>query len=206
MQGIIISKTKIVIGFFRKYAGQIAYYACVALVLTAVAVAAERFRNGDPVEERLVLPAVELTEPASHQELLLEKPAGMSILRQYADKPEWNDKLCHWETHAATDYRCADGNVRSLSEGIVKTVGKSGAYGGFIEVESDGFLIRYASVMPLEGLEPGDKIEKGEMLGVVDDSMPAEAHMGAHLHLELIRDGDYLDFEQESSRKSPVSD
>lgn len=198
----ILRGLKAFAAYLRNHAGQIGYYACVALVLTAVGMAAERYRGGGEMEETLILPAVELATPAPREaEPALELPEGMKLLRGYAAQPEWNDALCHWETHMAADYGCAGASVRSVSDGRIITVGKSGMYGGFVEVETDEFLIRYASMNPSEELEPGESIGKGDVLGSANDSMPGEAHMGAHLHLELIRDGSHLDFAVECGKK-----
>lgn len=170
----------------RKYAGQIGYYACVALVLAAVALAAERFRNGAEVPQPLVLPAVELTEPASEKrEALFEVPTSMEVVGDYASQPEWNSIHRQWETHAAVDFMGKDENVYSFSEGIVKTVGESGLYGGFVEIETEDYLLRYCSVEPAEGIVPGKPVKKGTEIGNTDDSMPGEGYMGSHLHFEL---------------------
>ena len=175
--------------FFRRmlkqYAGQIAYYACVALVLAAVALAAERFRDGDAPAEQLVLPAVELAEMVqTKEEPVFELHENMELIRAYADQPEWNNVHRQWETHAAADF-AGGGEVYSCSDGVVRTVGKSGMHGGFVEVETDEFLLRYCSVEYDEEIVPGKKLKKGDILGRMDDSMPGESHMGAHLHLEV---------------------
>ena len=98
-----------------------------------------------------------------------------------------------WETHPAVDYACA-GGVLCLREGTVRTVGASGVYGGFVEVESDGMLMRYASIEPAENIEPGIALEPGDEIGTADASMPGEADAGAHLHLELFMNGEAADF------------
>lgn len=189
---------KSVTAFIRKHSGQIAYYACVALVLTAVAVAAERLRPDSGMEETLVLPAVELNVPEVEKaEPRLQVPEGMIELRAYAGQPEWNSVHGHWETHTAVDFVCADGTVRSFSGGTIKTIGKSGVYGGFVEVEQDDMLLRYASIEPSDNLRIGDAVEKGDTIGTADDSMPGEAYMEGHLHLEIVRDGICLDLDKE---------
>lgn len=198
---------KSVMSLLGKHAGQIGYYACVALVLTAVAVAAERYRGGGDAADALVLPAVELATPApKEEEAVFQAAEEMTMLRQYSDQPEWNSVHAQWETHVAVDYTCPDGLVSSLSDGVVKTVGKSGVYGGFLEVETGEYLVRYASIAPDEELLPGEAVKKGDRLGMTDDSMPGEAHMGAHLHLELCQNGSCLDFAKEYAKKLQAVD
>ena len=181
----------------RKRGGQIAYYGGVALALTVIAVAAERYRAMPDAESTgPVLPAVELAAPAEaeEQENALHAPEGAELIRAYCSKPEWNDALRLWESHEAVDYRL-DGNAAvSLSEGVVRTVGWSGIYGGFVEVECGTYLLRYASIAPRTGLAPGDVLSAGDPIGTADESMSGEAVSGAHLHLELLMDGSFADF------------
>lgn len=179
------------IDFLKKNGGRIAYYALVVVALCAIARAAEIYRADIAAEDALVLPAVdvlEVEEPAP--EILL--PEEWKLLRGYSDEPQWRSELGMWETHPAVDYACA--GVLCLQDGIVRTVGESGVYGGFVEVESDGALMRYASIEPAEGIEPGAALEMGDLIGTADASMPGEADAGAHLHLELYLDGGAADF------------
>lgn len=182
--------------YFRAHGGKIAYYACVAVALCAIAYAAEQYRTErDSDMDALILPAVEMESPADAEPELL-MPEHAKRLRAYFVAPEWNAALGMWENHAAVDYRLEGNAVTSLSDGTVRTVGKSGVYGGFIEVETHGLLLRYASVEPEEGMEPGQAVETGDPIAVADDSMPGEAHMGPHLHLELESDGVAGNFEE----------
>lgn len=193
--------------YVQKHMGQIGYYACIALVLTAVAMAAERWRSGSESQESLILPAVEITAPAERElEPIFQRPDGMRILRAYSSRPEWNHVHGQWECHTAVDYACADGQVRSFSDGVVQTVGRSGQYGGFVEIGTEDYLLRYASIEPLEELQPGEYIAKGEYLGAAGDNMPGEAYLGDHLHFELIQNGERLDFETEADKKLSTVD
>ena len=177
---------------------EIAYYGGVALALTAIAFAAERYRGGQlPAPAASALPAVELTtasSEAAEQEIIFHLPEGAEVLRAYAAKPQWNAALGLWESHEAVDYRLSDDTVTSLSAGTVRTVGKSGVYGGFVEVECGEYLLRYASIAPCSNLMPGDVLKIGDTIGSADTSLPAESALGAHLHLELICEDAYADF------------
>lgn len=176
--------------------GQIAYYAAVALALTAIAAAAEHYRDGRGEEAQTpALPAVEFSQSPQEAEAAEPcAPQGATCLRGYSDCPEWSNALGLWEDHRAVDYRLNDGTVECLCPGVVRTVGVSGACGGFVEVVSGELLLRYASISPREGLAPGDKLRMGEALGRADANMPGEASLGAHLHLEASIDGESADF------------
>ena len=195
--------------FARAHGGKIAYYACVAVVLSAIAYAAEQYRADQASEaDVLMLPAAELEEAAttSEAEPALLLPADAERLRAYGRIPEWNAGLGLWEAHAAVDYRYPEARVLSLSAGTVRTVGRSGVYGGFVEVESGEYLLRYASVSVDDAIEPGAEIAAGDWIGTADASMPAEAQMGPHLHLELYQAGEAVDFEAHAEKKQPAAD
>ena len=182
----------------RLYGKEIVYYGGVALALAAIAFAAERYRGGQlPAPAAPALPAVELTMGSAEEEeeqSAFCAPEGAEILRAYAADPQWNAALGLWESHEAVDYRLRGDAVASLSAGTVRTVGKSGVYGGFVEVECGEYLLRYASIAPRGDLLPGDSLEPGDIIGSADSSLPAESGLGAHLHLELICKGNRADF------------
>lgn len=192
----------------RAHMGKIAYYACVALVLSAIAYAAEQYRVDRTSEaDALMLPAVEqeAAAPLEAQPALI-LPEGAEKLRAYGRIPEWNAELGLWEAHEAVDYRYPEENVQSLSAGIVCTVGKSGVYGGFVEVEAGEYLLRYASISVDPAIEPGAEIGLGEHIGRVDASMPGEVQMGPHLHLELYLAGKAVDFEAYAEKNRSSTD
>lgn len=183
----------------KRNAGRLAYYGCVAAALTLIALAAESYRSEEAqTADALILPAVELNSAAQSSEPLFSIPEEMGQIGYYTLKPQWSETLGQWQSHPAVDYRCADDTVYSVSAGTVRTVGRSGVYGGFVEVETGDYLLRYACIQPDDALEPEKKIDAGERIGVADVSMPAERHMGAHLHLELYRDGESVNLTREA--------
>ena len=142
MEGIILrakDRGHRLIKPLRLYGREVAYYGGVALALTAIAFAAEHYRGGQlPAPAAPALPAVELASPPSEAEFdsrLFCAPKGAEMIRGYAREPEWCAALRLWETHEAVDYRLDGDSVASLSAGTVRTVGKSGIFGGFLEVE-----------------------------------------------------------------------
>lgn len=177
----------------KKYRSRICYYGGVTLVLTAIAFAAEAYRgNGG---EELVLPQAEIAPVLRLAEPEVLPPGECERLRGFSDSLSWNRDLGQWESHAAVDYRILDGFVRCAENGTVRTVGESGLYGGFVEVEAAGRLYRYASVKPDESIRAGKEVAAGDLIGIADESMPGERYMGSHLHLELIENGRAADFE-----------
>lgn len=175
----------------RKHWGRMAYYAGIAVALATIAAAAERYRADDVPPEMVVqvVPAAGIeTDQPEQAETTLLKPEGMVLLRAYSDHPQWNKVLGHWETHGAADYRCENNAVLSFSDGVIAAIGKSSAYGAYIDVESGEYLLRYASVQPQSDFVAGMTVSAGELLGIANASLPGEEYEEAHLHLEIYRD------------------
>ena len=179
----------------KKHRGEIAYYAGVLLVLGILAGAAEAYRGDRQAEETHILPAVELTLPEEPSEAQFSLQGDMRRIALYSGEPVWNGELGCWQTHTAVDYACPDGTVYALAGGEVLSVGESGVYGGYVEQMCGNILLRYCSIVPCEGIEPGMPLKKGEELGSASDSMPGESHLGQHLHLEASRDGELINYE-----------
>lgn len=181
----------------KRSAGKLIYYASVTAALIFIALAAEKYRSAEEqAADALILPAVETQSTAQAQEEAFSIPEGMGQIGYYTLKPQWSETLGQWQSHPALDYRCTDDAVYSLSGGTVRTVGCSGVYGGFVEVETGEFLLRYASVQADAALKPDMQIQAGDYIGLADSSMPAEKHMGNHLHLEIYQDGESVDLAQ----------
>ena len=173
----------------RANAGKILYYACVAIALSAIAYAADQYRREEePTADALILPAVQ-TENAREEAFEIVLPENAQRLRGYSGTPEWNATLRLWETHPAVDYLLDGDAVVSLCDATVCTVGRSGVYGGFIEVEAGEMLLRYACVEPEAAIAPGKRVKTGERIATANESMPSEIGMGKHLHLELEQAG-----------------
>lgn len=178
----------------RKNAAQIAYYSGVALALCAFAFAAQSIRDRREKTQTIPsLPAVEMEESAQAESEAFIFPQDWTLMREYVPLPEWNAQLGCWQSHPGADVTNEDQTAVSICEGVVRSVGKNGIYGGFVEVESGEVLVRYASVAPAEDLAAGHMLSAGDAIGTMDTSMPAEAHSGAHLHLEIQSDGRCLD-------------
>jgi len=167
----------------KQNGGHILYYGSVAVVLVAVAIAAERYRV-DPEPEAMVLPAVDVSTGAVEEKLQLSLPEGMALIRGYAAEPFWNAMLGQWECHGGADYSLKDDTVISLCDGSVTGLGRSARLGGFIEISAGELLLRYASLAPAEDLQIGERVRMGDRLGTADAGMTGEAWLGAHLHLE----------------------
>lgn len=191
-----------------RHAGRIAYYGGIGVALCAIALAAGEYRRGgDGGEEALLLPAADLSGMMERIQAEPEAslPEGWRLVRGFSRLPEWNGELGQWEAHTGVDVAFADGMVSCLLEGEVIGLGRSGLWGGFVELRCGERIFRYAGVEAEEGLEIGRMLAAGERIGRMDGSMPGEAGMEAHVHLEVWEGEEAIDFEQ-AYAKIPAGD
>ena len=192
---MLILLIKRVFSHMKKHWKEIAYYSGVMLALGVIAWGAESYRLQRSVPEEIpVTVSSETVEVQAEEAFLL--PQGMQVCGGFSAEPVWNGERGCWQAHPAVDFICAENEVRAIGDGRVRTIGESGVYGGFIEVDSEEMLLRYCSVKPDAEMAVGMEIEKGEAIALADDSMPGEMDMGAHLHLEMVCSGEMMDILQ----------
>ncbi|MBR7186088.1 MAG: M23 family metallopeptidase [Clostridia bacterium] len=106
-----------------------------------------------------------------------------------------NGTLGWWYRHKAVDFDAAAGTeVRAMADGTVEEVSFSTETGNLITVDhGNGLKTTYRFVEPIDGLEAGDRVSKGEKIGEVATAYGIEAFQGEHLHLEIMLAGDYVD-------------
>lgn len=112
------------------------------------------------------------------------------VLRGYSDSQlTYDETMEDWRTHTGTDYAAAAGDqVKAMLGGTVSTVAKDPLYGGCVRVTDGDTEILYAGLDKLSVSE-GDTIAAGDILGTAAASVPAEATMDSHIHVELRQAG-----------------
>lgn len=183
-------------GFILKNRGTVLYYAGVVLALCAFACAAEQIRAEKiQSEEADALPVAEVEEAPQQaaEQTAFFLPDGAQIIHGYAQQPEWNGQNGCWQCHMGLDLSGADGMARSISDGTVSEFGENGRNGGYVELEIGAYRLRYCSIEPREGIQIGAEVAPGEVIGAMANNMPGETLAGAHVHLEIEKDGAYID-------------
>ena len=103
--------------------------------------------------------------------------------------------LGKWQTHAAIDLVALAGTpVVCAFDGTVESVETTSLWGTVIVVDhGDGLKTAYKSLSSEIAAKKGDKVKKGEKIGTVSSSAKAELDQGAHLHFEVMLNGEYQD-------------
>ena len=134
------------------------------------------------------LPASSSAAPASTQ------PVSGRVLNSYSgDELVYSKTLGDWRTHNGVDYACAEGSeVSAPCSGKVTETGTDGQWSSVVTLEdASGRLWRVCGVNS-PAVKPGDTVTTGQKLGTVG-TISCECAEEAHIHLEVLQNGQYLD-------------
>ena len=133
-------------------------------------------------------PASSSAAPASTQ------PVSGRVLNGYSgDELVYSKTLGDWRTHNGVDYACAEGSaVSAPCSGKVTETGTDGRWSSVVTLEdASGRLWRVCGVNS-PAVKPGDTVTAGQKLGTVG-TISCECAEEAHIHLEVLQNGQYLD-------------
>ena len=82
---------------------------------------------------------------------------------------------------------CVDGTVESITLGDLLDGNK------IVLSHSDGVKTSYYFIDVAEGLEVGDEVKRGDVIGTVAEPTGSEYKDGAHLHFEVSKNGELAD-------------
>lgn len=108
------------------------------------------------------------------------------------DKLVWNETLKQWRTHNGIDLAAAAGDdVYSVSDGKVTKVENTILDGVVVTVShANGFVSVYKG-LESASVEVDAEVKGGDVIGKVGNMM-CEQNRGAHLHLEMLQNGKYV--------------
>lgn len=106
----------------------------------------------------------------------------------------FNATLKYWATHRAVDLLADDGSeVVAMYDGTVIDVSESYGMGHTVTIDhGDSVIATYASLADVQVVK-GQQVSKGDVIGAVSTSASYEFADGAHLHLEVTQNGNYVD-------------
>lgn len=109
------------------------------------------------------------------------------------DELVYSATLGDWRTHNGADYAALAGeSVTPAKAGKVVSVTEDALWGYVVEVEdANSITWRYCGLAGTN-VKAGDSVTTGTELGTTG-TIPAETSGDAHIHLECVKDGAYLD-------------
>ncbi len=174
--------------FFKRHWRAAVVAASVVAVAAIVAVSVVfSLPDSEPVTAPVEPPVVDV-EPK-----VVMPMTGSQVGLDYAyDNLKWWDTLEIWKYHPGVDF-VGEGDVVSILDGTVKSIEKTTLEGTVVTVEhANGLVSVYKSLGDEVSVHVGDVIKGGDKLGVAATSM-SELNTGAHLHLEIKKDGKHVD-------------
>ena len=107
-----------------------------------------------------------------------------------------NQTLNNYYVHTGIDYAGEEGtNVLAAQDGTIEELSSSDVLvGGRIVINhGNGVKTVYEFVEASENLKVGDKVERGDVIGVIAAATGNEYKDGAHLHFEIQENGNPVD-------------
>ena len=128
---------------------------------------------------------------AFHNQIVL--PVSNRVLRPYSETHQYSETLGEWCTHNGVDFEANENQlVKAVADGTIKTITKDTLWGDVIEIDhGNKRFSRYCGVAS-QGVKVGDVVKAGDTIGKVT-TVPSEMKDKAHVHLEILVNGKYLD-------------
>ena len=103
--------------------------------------------------------------------------------------------LDQYMVHCGVDIEAPeDTQVLAAADGTVTAIYTDDRYGNSVEITHDnGFITVYSNLTDASMVEVGDTVSAGDIIGGVGTTGLFEALEPAHLHLEMLKDGAYVD-------------
>lgn len=211
--------------FRRAGMAKVGWYTALAALLVLLGSASYAYRNRlaapvSPREEPRAVMAVHTPSPVADwvtrvavtpeptpEPLRFVWPVEGEIVGEYAvDHMVWSEDLAQWQTHPALDIAAAPGEaVAACAEGVVADAWEDGVWGKVIQIaHPEGYVSTYAGLSTLKLIAPGDSVAAGQIISAVGDTAVCEASMPTHLHFEVKKSGDSVNFE-DFMKKNPIS-
>ena len=135
-------------------------------------------------------------EPASSpavQEPLFASPKSGATLQTFSgNELVFNETMRDWRTHNGMDIEGKAGDaVAAPAAAVVSAAGEDAQWGGFVELQEGDLVMRLCGLAQLN-VKEGDAVALGDPVGTLGE-LPAESAMTPHLHLEFLKNGEYVD-------------
>lgn len=147
--------------------------------------------NTEPEETPMVPANAPLYELSS--EMIYPVGTDEASKAYSAGAPVYSQTMKDWRIHRGTDLPADSGEtVVACANGQVKQTYTDAMLGNVVLIEHGDYEISYCGLGENFQVSPGDIVTIGQPIGTVT-AVPSEAADDVHLHLEVRRDGVFLD-------------
>lgn len=121
--------------------------------------------------------------------------ANASSISEYSEQMVFNSTLGRFTAHLAIDFFAPEGTeVLAVYGGTIESVETTLLQGTTITIDhGDGLKTVYNSIADGDLVSVGQTVNKGQVIGHVSVTNRQEYKEGAHLHFQVIEDGEIID-------------
>lgn len=142
------------------------------------------------------VPVVVIPEETQTNAPAFVMPLDGEILNEFSGDTLVKSKTTGaWQTHNGVDLKANLGDaVKAIGAGKVISVGENGLWGICVEIDhGNGIISRYCGLNTGIAVTVGQDVTGGTILGAVGNSAEMELAEPTHLHLEILKNGSYID-------------
>ncbi|HWQ50459.1 MAG TPA: M23 family metallopeptidase [Terriglobales bacterium] len=148
----------------------------------------------EPEEESAAQVSSTPTSADTSVKQLYIKPVDGTVTKPWSgEELVWSETLGDYRVHTGCDIAATAGSkVRAMADGEVSDIYYDDLLGYCIEIDhGNGVITRYCNLLDgqVAGIEVGASVKMGDVISGVGETALAEAAEGAHLHLEVLKDG-----------------
>lgn len=126
---------------------------------------------------------------------------GFVTVSHSEDTPVFSPTMLDYRTHIGVDVSGDVGeSVKAVNGGIITEIYSDDLLGNTVCVKNaGGYTVKYSNLMPVlaDGIEVGEVIETGRVIGGIGETAISEAAEASHLHLEIYdENGNAIDPEE----------
>lgn len=140
-------------------------------------------------------PAVSSAAPAKPADATVQTytyPVGKTVVQKYNEDPVYCDTTQDWRAHTGVDLSAGAGEtVKAIADGTVKKVYRDDQYGNTVVVTHGDVEAWYRGLDEMS-VKEGASVKQGQKIGTVG-VVPVENKEASHLHLEIRKNGKYVD-------------
>lgn len=138
------------------------------------------------------VPEEPASSPAVPEPLFVSPKSGATLQTFSGNELVFNETMKDWRTHNGMDIAGKAGDiVAAPAAAVVASAGEDAQWGGFVELQEGDLVMRLCGLAELS-VKEGDTVALGDPVGTLG-ALPVEGEMTPHLHLEFLKDGEYVD-------------